>query len=265
MMGLTMLRWMSVLLCLAPLHAQSGQVCPGSPAVPEITQGVRAFKNAQYAAAVSHLRAAVDLDGNCLAARLYLATAYMQQYIPGADSPDNQQMAASAREQFAAVLDQEPENTLAMASLASLFFNMKRFDGAETWYKRLIAVDPRNKEAHYTLGVIAWTRTFEQIQAARQASGMKPDDPGPIRSDDARDELRAKVLPALQNGLDDLNQALAIDPEYDDAMAYMCLLLRAKADLEESADDYKDDVAKADAWAQKAIETRKIKASRPVR
>ncbi len=53
----------------------------------QLNKGVAAFKNAQYPEAVEHFKTAVDLDPNFPTARLYLATAYMQQYIPGADRP----------------------------------------------------------------------------------------------------------------------------------------------------------------------------------
>ena len=45
-------------------------------------------------------------------------------------------------------------------------------------------------------------------------------------------------------------------------MAYLNLLHRAKADLENSPQGYRDDVAKADVWFQKIIDTRKTKAGR---
>jgi tetratricopeptide (TPR) repeat protein len=186
----------------------------------------------------------------------------MQQYIPGADAPENQAMAAAAKEQFGKVLEQDPDNELALASLASLCFNQKKFDEASTWYEKLVLLRPDNKEAFYTLGVMAWTRSYEPIQKARQNLGMKPDDPGPIKDDGVRRELRMYYLSVLQDGLDYLDRALAIDAEYDDAMAYLNLLYRAKADLEDSPQGYRDDVAKADAWFQKVIDTRKAKAER---
>jgi len=95
----------------------------------------------------------------------------MQQYIPGADSRENQAMADAAREQFDGVLKQEPDNELALASLAPLCFNQKKFDEATTWYKKLVLLQPDNKEAFFTLGVMAWTRSYEPIREARQNLG----------------------------------------------------------------------------------------------
>ena len=48
-------------------------------------------------------------------------------------------------------------------------------------------------------------------------------------------------------------------------MSYINLLLRKKADLEDTADAAKADIAQAEDWANKAIEMKKIKASRPAK
>src|SRR5436853_7385805 len=103
------------------------------------SKGVHAFKNAQYAEAVESFKTAVELDPNFPTARLYLATAYMQQYIPGAESPENTQMATASHDQFTKVLDQDPKNTVAIASIASLYLNQKKSDDAQQWYDRSVS------------------------------------------------------------------------------------------------------------------------------
>ena len=50
--------------------------------------------------------------------------------------------------------------------------------------------------------------------------------------------------------------------EYDDAMAYMNLLHRERADLQPDAGEYKKDTEIADGWVQKTLETKKIKNAR---
>ena len=228
----------------------------------QLNKGVQAYKNAQYPQAVECFKTAVDLDPNFPTARLYLATAYMSQYIPGADSPENMQMAKAAYDQFAKVLEQDNKNTVATASIASLLFNQKKLDDAATWYKKLIQLDPKNKEAYYTLGVVAWTKTFKPRMEARAKMSMKPEDPGPLKDKKVRAELAAQNMPVITEGIKDLDEALKIDPEYDDAMAYMNLLYREKADLEDSTEAYKKDTETADGWVQKALQTKKIKQER---
>jgi tetratricopeptide (TPR) repeat protein len=223
-----------------------------------LNKGVSAYKNARYPDAVEHFKVAVELDPAFPMARLYLATAYMSQYIPGADSPENNQMAQSAHEQFLKVLEQEPNNTVALASIASLFFNQKKLDDAKEWNMKLIAVDPANKEALYTLGVISWTKAFQVRMEARAKLGMKPEEPGPLKDKKVRAEVREKNFATVEDGLKNLEKALDVDKEYADAMAYLNLLHRERADLLETSEEYKVDIEKADSWVQKTLETKKL-------
>ena len=55
----------------------------------QLNRGIQAYKSAKYPDAVEYFKKAVDLDPTSSMGRLYLATAYMSQYIPGAESPDN--------------------------------------------------------------------------------------------------------------------------------------------------------------------------------
>jgi Tfp pilus assembly protein PilF len=227
-----------------------------------LNKGVQAFKNAQYPEAVEHFKVAVQLDPTFSTARLYLATAYMQQYIPGAESPENKQMAQAAYEQFQKVLDQEPKNETAIASIASLNLNEQKWDEAQRWYERLTSVSPNNAVAYYSLGFVAWSQWYPELQKARLALGMKPDEFTPIKDKKVREELKAKYGAVIENGLKNLDKALQIDPEYDDAMAYENLLIRERADLAETKQEYDAQVKIADDWVAKAMETKKRKAEK---
>lgn len=228
----------------------------------QLNKGAQAFRNAQYAEAVEHFKTAVELDPGFPVARLYLATAYMQQYIPGADSPENQQNAKAAYENFQKVLEQDPKNSNAIASIAFLFLNQKKWDDAQQWYEKLINVDPNNADAYYSLGFIAWSKWYPEYGMARAELGMKPDDPGPIKDKKVREELKAKWLPVINSGLASLDKTLQINPEYEDAMSYENLLIRERADLLDSKEAYDKDIQTANNWVQKALETKKIKAER---
>jgi tetratricopeptide (TPR) repeat protein len=246
--------------------------CEKLKARDHLNKGVQAFKSAKYSQAVDHFKEAVQLDPEFPTARLYLATAYMSQYIPGADSPENKQNADAAEREFLKVLEKDDKNTVAISSLASLHYNQasgndpvkkaEQFEEARKWYSRLAQVEPTNKEAYYSLGVITWGKWYPELMGARAKLGMKPEDPGPIKDQKIRQELKAKWGPVVEEGIQNLKKALEIDPEYDDAMAYMNLLIRERADLADSVEEYKKDVQTADNWVQKALETKKIKAER---
>jgi tetratricopeptide (TPR) repeat protein len=259
-MNRTWSRWIAGLAL--GLTALLGTGCNKLKARDQLNQGVQAYRNARYPEAVERFKQAVELDPTFPTARLYLATAYMMQYIPGAESPENLQMAEAAHQNFLKALEQDPKSTVALASIASLYFNQKKFDEAQEWNRKLIQVDPKNRDAYYTLGVIAWTKAFQADAEARARLGMRPEDPGPLKDKKVREELRAKNWDMIEQGIKDLENALALDKEYDEAMAYENLLFRQRADLQDTPEAYKTDTEMADAWIQKTLETKKMKAAR---
>ena len=196
----------------------------------------------------------------------------MSQYIPGADSPENQQKAQAAEQEFMKVLEKDPKDTVAIGSLASLHYNQAQ--GNQPMEKKMQSWRKRRSGTRSSLQLIRTTRKPTTASAsspgqsgirrmsARAKLGMKPEDPGPIKDKKVREELKAKCGPVVEEGIANLKKALEIDPEYDDAMAYENLLIRERADLADSKDDYEKDIQDADNWVQKALETKKIKAER---
>lgn len=252
-----------VIALTAILAFSSG--CSKLKARDNLNKGVEAFKAARYPEAVDHFKTATDLDPDFPTARLYLAMAYMSQWIPGADSPENNRYAQSALDQFNKVLDAKPDAEsarIATASIASIYFNEKNFDKAIEWNKKAIALDSNAKEAYYTLGVIAWTKWITPDREARRDMGLKTDDPGPLKDKKVRDALKVKWEPILNEGIQDEQKALQIDPQYENAMAYMNLLIRYKADLADSSDEYQKEIEQANNWMEKSLETTKAKAAK---
>src|SRR5450755_4226836 len=132
-----------VLAAVAAL-AVASTGCDKLKARDNLNRGVQAYKNAKYPEAIDYFQKAVQLDPSFKTTHLYLATAYMTQYIPGAGSEENERMAKSAYDEFQTVLKLDPKDTLATASIASLYFNEKKLDDAAEWNKKLIAIDPTN-------------------------------------------------------------------------------------------------------------------------
>jgi len=239
--------------------------CSKLKARDNLNQGVIAFKAGNYSQAADHFKLAIDQDPSLPASRVYLATAYVQQYVPGTDTPDNKKFADAAMKEFGTVLSSNPDEQyklLATQSIANLYYQQKDFSNAAVWEKKVIQLDPKNKEAYYTLGVIAWTDFILPDREARSKMGMKPEDPGPLKDPKAREELKAKYWQPLTDGIEYEKKALQVDPEYENAMSYMNLLVRYRADLQDTKEQYQADSKEADNWMQKALDTQKLKAQR---
>jgi TonB family protein len=227
-----------------------------------LNRGVQAFKNAQYAEAVGAFARAVEANPGSVTARLYLGTAHMQQYIPGSEAAENVAHGERAMAEFQRALNLEPGNKVALTSIASLELNRKHFEEARTWYKRLLAVDPSDKVAYYSIGFTIWAQWYPAYGNARMKAGMRPETPGPIADPAVRDGLRAQWWTALDEGIFNMKRALDLDPDYSDAMAYLNLFLRERADLFATRGEYEREVAEADLWVQRALESKKRQAGR---
>jgi len=265
------LKFFALAGALVLIAATSG--CAKLKSRDRINRGIQAYKGAKYADAVELFKEAVELDPTSVNGRLYLATAYMSQYIPGAESPENLQVAKQAKEEFMKVLDQHANDSTALESLASLSYQqaqgmpdldakIKKLDEAKEWYVKLIAADPGNKQGFYSLAVIDWVKWYAAWMKGRADLGMKPEEPGPLKDKKVKAELKYKYSAIIEDGIKNLQKALDIDANYDDAMAYMNLLIRERADLDDSVDQYKKDVETADGWVQKALDTKKMKAAK---
>jgi len=228
-----------------------------------LNKGVQAFKNAKYEQAIDNFQQSVALDPTLINARLYLATALAQQYIPGADTPDNNKFADQAIEQYKIVLQSQPNNINSIKGIAYLYLQMKKFDSAKEFYKKASEADPNDPEPYYSVAVIDWTQTYIPRQEERAKLGMKPDDSLPAKDKKICAEIKEKNTANVQEGIDNLNKALQLRPDYDDAMAYMNLMYRERADIQcDDKDARAADLKSADEWVDKTMATKKAKAEK---
>jgi tetratricopeptide (TPR) repeat protein len=247
----------------------SASGCDKLRARDQLNKGVASYKNAKYEEAIDHFQQAVSLDPKLIVARMYLATAYAQQYVPGVDTPDNVRMAEQSIEEYKHVLASRPTKELQINSnkgIAYLDLQMKRFDEAKVAYRKAMELDPNDPEPYYSVGVIDWTQTYQPRMETRAQLGLKPEEslnPKKKEEKKACDDLKQKNSANIQEGIDALNKALQLRPDYDDAMAYMNLMYRERADVE--CDDLAAraaDLKTADDWVDKTMATKKAKAEK---
>ena len=239
-----------------------------------LNKGVGAFKNGQYDAAVEDFKQAKDLDPSLLNARLYLATAYASQYIPGAPSEQNKNIGKQAIAEFKEILQTNPDNLSAIDGIGSILFQMagtpydpKLFEESKSYHQKHIQQKPEDPEPYYWIGVIDWTLAFRANAEMRKdynekniRKQVKDTDPLPAA---VRGEYLSKYGALIDEGVADLQKAISIRTDYDDAMAYLNLLYRRKADTVESADERASLQKQADELVDKVKEVKQKRASQP--
>ena len=158
----------------------------------QLTKGVQAFKNARYEEAVNHFQNSIALDPDYEDAKLYLATAYSYQVVPNLDTPENLAIAQKAMDGFNAVLAKNPNDLTALKQIASINRNIKKFDVAKEYEKKVIAIAPNDPEAYYTVGFVDWTLAYKNAITILAADGLTDQGDGnPKKSKGACQKLQA--------------------------------------------------------------------------
>jgi len=234
--------------------------CQQLEARDQLNKGVDAYKSAHYEEAIGHFQRATQLDPTLSMAKTYLATALSQNIVPGETSPENLKTADQAVSIYQQVLAKNPNDVNSIKHIAGIYYNINQFDKAKAWQKKVLEIDPKDPEAAYTIGAIDWNQAHVDLLKLLQSAGLNDDGKGNFKAPKkVMDQFKEKDGPLVEEGMRYLHQALDNRPTYDNAMAYLNLMYRTKADIDYgSADDVKSDLAQADQWVQKALSTRKL-------
>jgi len=138
-------------------------------------------------------------------------------------------------------LEKRPNDLPLINQIAALYQKKGDFTKALEYFEKRANMDSKNKEAWYTLGVNCWARSYHG---------------GITVSQEEREQV-------VDKGIEALDKALAIDPNYFDALSYINLIYREKAKAlaavgknAEAGQAY----AKADEYQKRAIDIRKQRA-----
>jgi tetratricopeptide (TPR) repeat protein len=236
-----------------------------------LNKGVASFKEAQFDRAVEDFKQAKDLDPDLINARLYLATAYASQYIPGAPSDENLNHGKEAIAEYQGVLDKDPNNLNAIDGLASILYQMagqpfdpKKFEQSKEYYEKHIQLKPDDPTPFYSVGVIDWALAYRgntELRAdynkAHINKQIRDTDPLPP---DLRKTYTEKFGAMVDDGITALKKAIELKPDYEDAMTYLNLLYRRKADMVESSAEREALTKEADDLLDKVKEVKQKKA-----
>ena len=265
-----------VCFCVLSAAAQSAND-PGTAEARELLQqGVDAYKQGDFKRAIELFEKCVALEPYRVNSRLYLATAHASQYIPGAPNEENRGHADKAVEEFREVIRIDPTNLSAIDGIGSILFQVAgspydpdRFKESLQYFKRHIELSPADPEPHYWVCVIAWTLSFRangeirvELRKATQRQALRKDEPLP---EYARREFERDFGPIVDEGIEHLRKAMELREDYEDAMAYLNLLYRQKADMAPIEVEREEWLARADELVDqvKAIKMKKMGLDEP--
>ncbi len=211
----------------------------------ELNKGVRAYTSQNYKAATDHFNESIKLDPELTAARLYLATTYRVQFVPGIPSEENLGRAETAIKIFKEVLEEDPGNINAIASIAGLYDGLDKPELAKDWYRKRAELEPNNPEPYYGIGTI----DYKQVSLETGQNGDNVENLTP--------EKRQELAALVDSGVESLLKALKLKPTYADAAQFLNLLYRERSYLATDEEEKKRWQKEADKLALQALELKR--------
>jgi len=242
-------KWLAVLLLLTVMPLSGCGFMQKLRARDYLNKGVKAFTDQKYDAAAQYFQKTLEMDPDFEIARMYLATAYTSQFVPGSTDPKSEEMAKRAIETFKEVVaraeDPAKANKDAMLSIASMYYQLRQYPESKEWCHKAIAIDPNNAEAYYRIAVMDYDDVSEKtgIQG-ENVEFMTPEE---------KETAKANI----EEGLENLAKALEVRPDYFDALEYQNLLWREKAKFETDEAAKAELIRQADMVALQSLELRR--------
>jgi tetratricopeptide (TPR) repeat protein len=145
----------------------------------------------------------------------------------------NANRTSQAIDYFRTYLNTHPADLEAVKSIATLYAKQGNFNESLNWYQKITLLDSKNPESFYIFGVVCYEKVAKNPPADN-----------------------AEKMAIIEKGKAALQHAIDMKPDYFEAMAYLNLLWRQQALLDDLTDHAKAqaDVAQANAVRDKAIE-----------
>jgi len=240
-----------------------------------LDEGTKLYEAEKYEEAIGLLDQLLELDPTNWSANYLKAVSFLALYHPGSEELEDKEYAEKGLAAFERLLDlappspetrekaekfylgfldvagerdraitylekqlaSHPDDLARINQIATLYQRKGEFSKALEYFEKRAKLEPGNKEAWYTLGVNCWARSYHGGLTVPQ-------------------EERER---AVEQGIQALEKALAIDPDYFDAVAYASLIYReqakALAAVEKNAEAHWA-LDKADEYQQRAIDIR---------
>ena len=249
--------WVLAVILSGMVLAMSG--CNQLEARDQLNKGVDAYKAGHYDEAIEHFQKATELDPKLSMAKTYLGSALEQNVVPQLDTPENVKTAMQAIGIFQEALNEKPDDVNSIKQIAGLYYEIKRVDDAKAWQLKVLAIDPKDPDAAYWIGMIDWTRAHQNKLNALQDAGLNDDGKGNVKAPKkVMEPLAQENAPLVAEGLKYLTMAVDNKSNYDQAMQMLNLIYRNKADVDYgNPTAVAEDLAQAEDWTHKAMDMRK--------
>lgn len=205
----------------------------------ELNEAARTYREGNYVEAEQHSRKALEIDPDNKTARIFVARTIHAQYKTGVNSPENVAKAQEAIEAYKQILATDPKNDEAYKAIAFLYERIKEDSKLQEWI-RARANDTnleaaKRAEAYVVLASKSWDCSFKITELpANKITTLEAGNRGKIsyrKPADPKDFATAQAC--VQRGLEEVENAIKLDPNSEAAWSYKTNLLLEASKLAE--------------------------------
>jgi tetratricopeptide (TPR) repeat protein len=201
----------------------------------ELNEAARTYREGHFEEAEQHSRRALELDPNSKSAPSFIARTIHAQYRPGVNSPENIAKAQEAIQAYQQILQKDPKNEEAYKAIAYLYGATKDEDKLRSWIASRAndtSVEPEKRaEAYIVLASKDWDCSFKITELpANKTTTLNEGNRASVAYKKPTDQKEFDAAQAcLKRGLEEIENAIKLDPNSEAAWSYNTnLLLEAK-------------------------------------
>jgi tetratricopeptide (TPR) repeat protein len=226
----------------------------------ELNEAAKSYKQGQYAAAEQHSRRALQLDPNSRIAPSFIARSIHAQYRPGVSDAENIAIAERAIDAYQEILHRDPRNQEPFRAIVALLNSLHHEDELRAFVSARLQrgdlPDPLRIEGNVLLAKLDWQRVFAFTEQPNIKKVLRNGTTRFVYPPNGAAECGGMINTAFR-GLDEVEQALLVEPDNESAWFYktnLLIVMARFAEMNGDVDQRADYIRQAVAARQRAGE-----------
>jgi tetratricopeptide (TPR) repeat protein len=205
----------------------------------DLNEAARAYREGHFTEAEQYSRKALELDPNNKTALAFIARTIHAQYKPGVQTPENLAKADEAIQAYQRILEKDPKNDEAYKAIAYLYGATKEEDKLRAWISSRAtdaSLEPEKRaEAYIVLASKDWDCSFKMTELpSNKVTTVGAGNKATVSYKKPKDQKEFDTAQqCIKRGLEEIENAIKLDPNSEAAWSYKTNLLLEAAKLAE--------------------------------
>jgi hypothetical protein len=205
----------------------------------QLNEAARAYREGHFTEAEQYSRRALELDPDSKTAPAFIARTIHAQYRPGVQTPENIAKANEAIQSYQKILEKDPKNEEAYKAIAYLYGAIKDDDKLKQWISARAndssAEPTRRSEAYVVLASKDWDCSFKITELpSNKTTTLSAGNRATVSYKKPADQKEFDTAQAcVKRGLEEIENAIKLDPNSEAAWSYKTNLLLEAVKLAE--------------------------------